>query len=1086
MTRNTHAAMSVLLCLQLLVPGAAAAETCEKAKSKKEQACKEAVTVAESCKDAKNGQDCKTLSGPVTLEIGQPSVWSLAQAHYLLTKMHQTNRSLDTKMPGIDQLDANRANASRLDILRTLLQVDAGFDQSVGLKNQVELQHFREKEERKAQAQIQLQQRQFALQQLDQELLGLNQQIAVLTVQDGLSDKARGSAPPSDADRQRKEQIASLTAQREAKETQRNALQTEITTLTTTATGDIATPSVSVGAPPTSTPAPGSTFTSPVTAGGADSTALKDFASQAIKSFASSPSLAASAALDNFVGMQYEIIAKQLTLLRDEAGPDERIVFFELPTSIYTVDRWADSLIAQVEWKVTKIYDQKPKAEIACRSLDGQDSPIALFKQLRTLPGAEKSPCLDKLRQQAVFSALKDTEQPTDEITIGESDTDKLLALLRQRKATQAIKILGLDDKRELSFKYPITLDMIREAYDKGDDDQATELDPSRARALEIIPRQSALNINEYQATTNNTGFLGLLKLLSGFGAQINFQRQKELYQDFLQQDVYASGFGKGTASFGWTFGPLPGSRRLAPGQRTTYAVLSVPRKALAVRVTADAWAFPGRVQPERRDLVRHRSFLVRIPSEDTERFWVKSAVYAPVQKGKTTTVLLEGNGFSPQLGVLVNGVSLKRVLSISRAESDEPEINFRDSGVQGEFELTNSRDMVLRFSMGGDFTGTPFITLVTPERTTNINEFPMQINFRSSSLRAAALREPMFTDRFSVESKLEKVNVQEVNRCLELEGEEQCTQTVAAIYRLSGTGLRPQAEISVAEVALEAADIKGFAEKCSKGNPVATQVDSRSYLLCFSEPTTPHWKVRYRQSTTQDFEMAHFEHLASVTEFEHQVRNYRFEHATRHPKAEIHLSFSIPVDINDLISPIVCFENSKVDYCGTPEKDQDGKYRVRCTLDGSKGERDFITVRTVAVLKEREAKLSCDSPQRPGDQNTQTWFVDLRLPVRPRLVSINSSKSLVSSKLLQAVLTGVNLQRVTGVLIGDKAAVLRTPPEPERLLIQVPPHEVPAGQKEQVPVIFQTDEGAIPTGFSFEYSGPPLPQPAKGAKTED
>src|SRR6185312_5236774 len=242
MTRNTHAAMSVLLCLQLLAPGIPAAASDDASHCKKD------------CPD----NDFKKTTGPVTLEVGQPSVWSLAQAHYLLTEMHKANRKLATQMPTMDQLDPNRANASRLDILRTLLQVDAGFDQSVALKNQVELQHFREKEQAKVQAQIQVQQRQATLQQLDQDLLDLNQQIAVLTVQDGLSDKARGSAPPSEADRQRKEKIASLTVQRDAKAAQRTALQAEIDNLNKTATADVATPTVNAGTPPTSTSAPGS------------------------------------------------------------------------------------------------------------------------------------------------------------------------------------------------------------------------------------------------------------------------------------------------------------------------------------------------------------------------------------------------------------------------------------------------------------------------------------------------------------------------------------------------------------------------------------------------------------------------------------------------------------------------------------------------------------------------------------------------------------------------------------------------------------------------------------------------------------
>ncbi|MBW8874002.1 MAG: hypothetical protein JF614_03495 [Acidobacteria bacterium] len=1091
MPRETRIAMSILLCVQLLAPVGPAA----------------ASDGARHCKKDCAEADYKKTTGPVTLEIGQPSVWSLAQAHYLLTKMHRTNRSLDTRMPTIDQLDASRANASKLEILRTLLQVDAGFDQSVGLKNQVELQHFREKEERKVQAQIQLQQRQAALQQLDQELLDLNQQSAVLTVQDGLADKARGSAPPSDADRQRKEQIASLAVQINAKQAQRTALQTEITSLTTTATGDVATPNVSVGSPPTSTPALGSSFTSPATAGGADSTALKDFASQAVKSFASSPSLAASAALDNFVGMQYEIIAKQLTLLRDEAGPDEWVVFFELPTSIYTVDRWANDLIAQVEWKVTKIYDQKPKADIVCRSLEGQDSPIALFKQLRFLPGAKSSSCLGELKQKAIKAALQEEGWSASEIeararNVTDDDLDSGI-----------FKTLGFD-KSGSGSTYSITLDMIRKAYDTEHEDQSTELDPSQARALEIIPRQSALNVNEYQATTNNTGFLGLLKLLSGFGAQINFQRQKELYQDFLQQDVYASGFGKGTASFGWTFGPLPGSRRLAPGQRTTYAVLTVPRKALAVRITADAWAFPNKVEPEKRDLVRHRSFLVRIPSEETERFWVKSAVYAPVQKGKATTVLVQGNGLSPQLGVLVNGVSLKRALSISRAESDEPEITFPDSSVQGEFELTNSSNLVLRFSMGKDFVGTPIITLVTPERTSAINSFPMEVNSSHQSLADASLREPMFSDDFKIEDKLEKASAQSIgsgttyyDQIQEALDDKDCqADKKYAFYRLNGTGLRPGAEIAINDTTLRFIPLSELSGEIYRSlcdgepvhQPLMTQETTHSYLLYFEVPKLLRWPVRYRQPTRQSFDEFRFEHVLSPAGFKSELRNYQFNQSAG--VREVDLTLSFPENLDDTRTPRVCVNlpRKTPQRCQDVRKDQDGKFRVHCDVSADQDERDFVSFEVQAELKPEEepvkqapkdgqkpqavaAKQAPDPPAKKAESETKTWLFDLNLPVKPLLkeppVTVKAQQ--------QAVLRGINLQKVLVVLFGNQTATIDSAASnlPVQLTVKIPPKDVPAGQKEQVPIIFQTDQGPIPTGFTFEYAGPPLPKQVKPAK---
>src|SRR5262249_44989874 len=43
-----------------------------------------------------------------------------------------------------------------------------------------------------------------------------------------------------------------------------------------------------------------------------------------------------------------------------EVGPDQRVIFLELPVSIYTVDGKADDHLARVEWEVTRYYDEEP------------------------------------------------------------------------------------------------------------------------------------------------------------------------------------------------------------------------------------------------------------------------------------------------------------------------------------------------------------------------------------------------------------------------------------------------------------------------------------------------------------------------------------------------------------------------------------------------------------------------------------------------------------------------------------------------------------------------------------------------------
>jgi hypothetical protein len=55
---------------------------------------------------------------PVTVEIGQPSIWSLAQAHCLLANMHHEHRGLKVPMPSTE-LNPSSTNDARLDFLRS-------------------------------------------------------------------------------------------------------------------------------------------------------------------------------------------------------------------------------------------------------------------------------------------------------------------------------------------------------------------------------------------------------------------------------------------------------------------------------------------------------------------------------------------------------------------------------------------------------------------------------------------------------------------------------------------------------------------------------------------------------------------------------------------------------------------------------------------------------------------------------------------------------------------------------------------------------------------------------------------------------
>jgi hypothetical protein len=283
------------------------------------------------------------------------------------------------------------------------------------------------------------------------------------------------------------------------------------------------------------------------------------------------------------------------------------------------------------------------------------------------------------------------------------------------------------------------------------------EIAPRTVRTIDIIPRQSSLNVNDVQETVKSTGLMGAFKFLFGLGVKTNFQRQREQFEQFLHQEMYASGFGKGDSDFGWTFGALPGTKRVAPGVRTTYAVLVVPDDAESLVLSARGCYFPRKNnQPLDFNDTTHRdwdreskfgrsncgdeeTYIIPIPGGgDTSNFWVTNVDYIPAGKGGRVTVSIRGNNFSSQIGVLVNGVPLspavglaQPLLAVTHKDAVAPPC---DKRACGDFERIDPRQIVISFTLpknakGEDVEGIPTITLVAPGKSVDLNGLDMTIN---------------------------------------------------------------------------------------------------------------------------------------------------------------------------------------------------------------------------------------------------------------------------------------------------------------------------------------------------------------------
>lgn len=1040
--------------------------------------------------------------GPrIVIQIGQPAVWSLGQAHYLLAKMHRTNRKLNTRFPSPEDLDSNRIAATRIEALRSSLGVEGQFDQAMAVRNDLALRRFREGEVRRETARTDLRARQAELQQANSDLLELNEQIAVLEEVDRQTAEARAAAeppePPSDKDNARKTEMARLKVRRTRKAEERDELKAQVAALTTTVDTPTAAPALEAPALTTGNGALPSSET------------FDAFMKKAVEE-AGKPDLSASMKLDNFVQMQYEIISKQLTLLRDEVGPDDRVIFLELPADIFSVEGKADDYVAQVEWDVEAVCDKEPPGDVqepVIRDIfrkEGKSEEEAekmmlriekvrearVERQARLRFLADEKAQLQMAAVEARLKGLTTADEKMKKAALEEEERRLLRPFLEEERK----KIKGA------AAPYPVTLEMIKR-YDATPEGKCPSVDRERVRAIDVIPRQSALNVNERHAVVKQTMILAAFKFLVGFAGKVNYQRQRELYEQFVQQQVFASGYGKGDDRFGWTYGPQPGTRRLSTGERTTFAVLVVPRNTLAVRVKARSRYFKMNKSPQdpdafqatptptptagdaaaagmgesrerpKGDVIKSAdtTFFLSVPGKRTQEFWVEGVSYTPVRKGRRVTAVVEGNYFSPQLGILVNGVPLEPVLSVSRIAGgdEEPDVTSAD-GVAGEYEVTNSRQIVMSFKMPDDYVGTPTVTFTSPEKSTAINFFDLDINHhpdRLTSLQEQSVREPMFADEFSLGQKLEPMSVADVCNISDEGVLKKIKDGGFGLARLTGTGLRPSGSVLVNNVGLTGVDYMPMEEVCKRitaepEKEFAVQDSTRAYTLYFKGRGAKR-KVAFRQPTRQGYDEGSVaEDFPSLVT---SVRNYRFVPGAGRAEVDLTFTSAKPISAVELDDP----PPTRRDNCQGVKPGGENAYRVKCFVpadNGGKLERDFVTVKVTFAAG--------------GDPR----YEDIRLPVRPLVASLVNPRTGRAVGFVDeeptVVITGANLQGVKSVFFGDKEAKVLAA-SADSVTVRVPKGAaVPKGQAAAVPVSLQ-GPGAqpVPSGAVYTYLGePPTP----------
>lgn len=645
----------------------------------------------------------------VVVNAEQPNVWTLEQAHYLLAQMHR--RNLDLKATGVGELDPNEINGLRFDVLRTLLEVGVAFNEADRFNNGL----LKRDKSFDAERAIRLQNRR---DQLADESIALSRDIARLQRERALSKSEEEKETLA-------AQIAELTAVKDANDKAVASLDNDLKTATGPS-GELK--PTEAAAAFDANKLPKSDFDE----------AFKEVTKKLLEDFNKAPKLNASLRLDNFLQMQYEIIAKQLTLLRDEVGPGERIIFLEMPQTVNAAYDKADKKWAQSWWQVV-----------------GYTTPQNLRSNSR--------------------------EETIKRINGGQEQSISMRDIVRDamKALGHTVPDAGRGPSRQVNF-----VPLVSESKERG----GPVFEDRTVRTIELIPRQSSLNVNDLKLRVRSGVLTAVAKTLFGFGATLNFQRQQESLSQFVQQELYSSGFGKGAREFGWTFTPMPGVDRLMSGSRTTYAVMVVPVEAEALVLRSagcyfprneyepisfsdtqgERWNDPGR---KSRSCTGQKEFIVPIPgggNAENSDFWVDGLEYVPAAKGDPVTLVIYGRNFPTQIGMLVDGVPLTQSIGVAqpliRDDSTafaQANLELKDARVTGRIERIDAKQVVAVFNRPNGKDGTqPTITLTAPGKAKIINTVPLYINYvRDVLLENAA---PMFGRRPPAEKKfrIDKVEV--------------------------------------------------------------------------------------------------------------------------------------------------------------------------------------------------------------------------------------------------------------------------------------------------------------------------------------
>lgn len=653
----------------------------------------------------------------VYISVDKPRHWTLDDAHYLISGVHRRARSLEVETP--KNMDPNAFNSSRLEFIQTAVSAAVSMDEVVGKQNEVaetnlnnqlqdaqlaRAEEVRLKAERETLRNEQLEAAKAAALASNntatlqaeydriQSIINLKQaRVDQLSATDAVTVARRATLSAEIEAHEielanAKAGLQSSTAIQANADANKAAIDTRIgqieTDLTAAAT-DQTVPAVTLQQANTANLLGPSPEAGPVSSALTD-TIIKTIAEDPAFQATILPSFNFSDGMEKYIDSENQLLARQLTLLRNEVGGDETIVFMQLPHTIHSARKVSKDRYVQVQWKVEDYCTINPYEKVRRDfNILGRDS---LMHEFSTETELSRDKYRDELRR------------------ISSKDEYLKAACSENTESPKGVK----------SAKGEIV-------------------------AWDLIPTSNAYNVADFSLQESELSLGLIFSRLTGFGAQGRFNRRRQFFEQFATQEVFASAYGQGSDTFGWVLGPKPGSDRVSSGSKTTYAALIVPKRATAVRLKGSFCILNSQstIQPDSMsvsDSARHCQDMpddFAVPIIPSQEYWIDEVTMSPSKSGGIATVHIAGVNFSPfQVSVMVNGTPLAR---FDGAPGSAKSIRINDTQnsqlPDGYFEVGDSENITMNFRMPADYEGTPDIALFTPGKTTVINNLKLPID---------------------------------------------------------------------------------------------------------------------------------------------------------------------------------------------------------------------------------------------------------------------------------------------------------------------------------------------------------------------